>query len=143
MHFVQNPEFHRTIEELTQWLEETTATIRSSEPVDLSVDRATLEAKKDKFTQLHSDLERCEPRIVSLQEAADQLEVQMDYPQCRDVKKKLSLLSQKMRILLNVCHVYSTRLGRALQRKDKNMGEIQEEEAEEVLPTLTREVRLF
>ena len=41
--------------------------IRSSEPVDLSQPRTDLESKHDKFRSLHSDLERCEPRIVSLQ----------------------------------------------------------------------------
>ena len=65
--FFQNSEFHRTIEELTIWLEETTATIRSTEPVDLSQPQSILESKYSKFVQLHSDLQRCEPRIVSLQ----------------------------------------------------------------------------
>jgi nesprin-1 len=67
MPFFQNSEFHRTIEELTIWLEETTATIRSTEPVDLSQPQSILESKYSKFVQLHSDLQRCEPRIVSLQ----------------------------------------------------------------------------
>ena len=74
----QNPEFHQTVEELTTWLESTTDSIRSSEPVDLRVDRQILEQKLSKFKELYSDLLRCEPRIVSLQEAADQLELQYD-----------------------------------------------------------------
>ena len=102
---MQNAEFHRTIEELTAWLESTTAQIRSSEPVDLAQARSVLESKHDKFRSLHADLERCEPRIVSLQEAADQLELQMENRQCREVKRKLSMLSQKLRILINVCQV--------------------------------------
>ena len=105
LHLLQNAEFHRTIEELTAWLESTTAQIRSSEPVDLAQARSVLESKHDKFRSLHADLERCEPRIVSLQEAADQLELQMENRQCREVKRKLSMLSQKLRILINVCQV--------------------------------------
>jgi hypothetical protein len=52
--FFQNPEFHRTVEELTSWLEATTASIRSSEPVDLRVDPSILEQKLEKFRELHS-----------------------------------------------------------------------------------------
>lgn len=139
---LQNEEFHRTIEELTQWLDDTTVNIRSSEPVDLSVDQDTLQSKHDKFVQLHADLERCEPRIVSLQEAADQLELQMENDQCRDVKKKLSLLSQKLRILINVCHVYASRLARALGKADlEDIEESVEDLSGSVLPTLSNEVR--
>ena len=78
IYLFQNPEFHQTVEELTTWLESTTDSIRSSEPVDLRVDRQILEQKLSKFKELYSDLLRCEPRIVSLQEAADQLELQYD-----------------------------------------------------------------
>ena len=165
----QNSEFHRTIEELTRWLEATTQTIRTSEPVDLSVDHAILEAKHDKFLQLHADLLRCEPRIVSLQEAADQLEPEEEEdnaevegqagaadrdsratsPQCQTVKRKLSLLSQKLRILINVCHVYAVRLARALGRRSgiaAMMPGVALDGAESdnvILPTLSDEVLDF
>ena len=74
----QNGEFHDTILELQQWLDATTATIREAEPVDLTVTRSVLEAKHSKFLDLLRDLHRCEPRVVSLQEAADQLELQVN-----------------------------------------------------------------
>lgn len=135
----QNAEFHRTIEELTEWLDEKTSSIRSSEPVDLTIDKSELKSKHDKFLQLHSDLERCEPRIVSLQEAADQLELQMDNTQCQEVKAKLSLLSQKLRMLINVCHVYESRLSRVLNR---DQDEALDEE-DLVMPTLSNEVGIF
>ena len=45
--------------------------------LDLRVSRAELEGKYNKFLELLRDLHRCEPRVVSLQEAADQLELQV------------------------------------------------------------------
>ena len=68
------------------WLDATTAKVREAEPVDLRVDRATLEAKHSQLVELARDLARCEPRMVSLQEAADQLELQADSPACRQVE---------------------------------------------------------
>merc|ERR1719336_2569705 len=75
---LENGEFHETILELQQWLDATTATVREAEPVDLRVARAVLHAKYHKFLELLKDLHRCEPRVVSLQEAADQLELQSE-----------------------------------------------------------------
>merc|ERR1712107_758064 len=89
---LENGEFHATIQELLVWLDATTAKVREAEPVDLRVDRATLERKHVQLVELARDLARCEPRVVSLQEAADQLELQADSPACRQVKRKLALL---------------------------------------------------
>ena len=111
---MQNGEFHQTIQELLQWLEATTATIKEAEPVDLSVSKAVLQTKYNKFLELQKDLQRCEPRVVSLQEAADQLELQADSPACKQVKKKLAILSRSLRSLIQVCGIYLTSLARAL-----------------------------
>ena len=73
------------------WLDATTAKVREAEPVDLRVDRATLERKHVQLVELARDLARCEPRVVSLQEAADQLELQADSPACRQVEFALQL----------------------------------------------------
>lgn len=134
VHFsFQNSEFHRTIDELSKWLEKTTATIRSSEPVDLTVAPELLEAKYQKFLELHSELQRYEPRIVSLQEAAENSD-------CDEVKRMLSALAQKLRILINVCHVYASRLAKALGREPIDGAAIVSE-GELILPTLSDEVK--
>lgn len=70
---MENKEFHQIIEELCDWLEKTDAQIRTTEPVDLTSDRSVIESKYEKFNKLRNDLIRCEPRVVSLQEAANHL----------------------------------------------------------------------
>ena len=112
------------------WLDATTAKVREAEPVDLGVERSALEAKHGQLVELARDLARCEPRVVSLQEAADQLELQAESPACRQVdqsisdsrhftlvskvKTKLALLIRSLRGLRQAVSIYITNLARAL-----------------------------
>ncbi|XP_023348442.1 uncharacterized protein LOC111717154 isoform X2 [Eurytemora carolleeae] len=111
---LENNEFHNTIHQLLDWIETTKETVRESEPVNLSLPREALLEKFNKFTELKADLHRCEPRVISLQEAADQLELQADSVSCRDVKRKLNLLSGSLRGLIQVCGIYCMNLSRGL-----------------------------
>lgn len=75
---MENKEFHRTITELSTWLEQTEHKIKSSEPIDLTMDKSVIERKYKIFMELRNDLVRCEPRIVSLQETTSQLTKYLD-----------------------------------------------------------------
>lgn len=70
---MENDEFHQILEEQTRWLIATEENIQSTEPVDVTEDLSVIEAKYLKFRDLHAELERYEPRVMSLQEAADSL----------------------------------------------------------------------
>jgi len=111
---LENSEFHSTITELQCWLDQTTLVVRESEPIDLSQSTERLTEKYNRFCELQADLHRCEPRVVSLQEAADQLELQADTVSCREVKRKLHLLSTSLRGLIQVCGIYCRNLARGL-----------------------------
>ena len=147
--FYKNGEFHQTIQELLQWLDTTTATIKEAEPVDLTVSKSVLTTKYNKFLELQKDLQRCEPRVVSLQEAADQLELQADSPACKQVKKKLAILSRSLRGLIQVCGIYLTNLARTLglplppQVPDGSFYDSAQDINATVLPKLTDQVFLF
>jgi len=133
---LENGEFHATIQELLVWLDATTAKVREAEPVDLRVDRATLERKHVQLVELARDLARCEPRVVSLQEAADQLELQADSLACRQVKRKLALLIRSLRGLRQVVGIYIANLARALGLP----AETTTFDSELVLPVLTEQL---
>ena len=66
---------------------------------------------------------------------------------CREVQQKLSLLSQRLRVLLNVCNVYSNRLTKYLSRVDREALKEEDEDEDglvsgdiQVLPVLSNEV---
>lgn len=70
---IGNREFHKIINEFNVWLEDTERKIKHFEPVDLSSERSIMEAKFMRFKELKCEIERCEPRVISLQENSAQL----------------------------------------------------------------------
>jgi nesprin-1 len=70
---IGNKEFHKIINELGIWLEHTSKKIKNFEPVDLASERSVMEAKFNRFKELKCEIERCEPRVISLQENSAQL----------------------------------------------------------------------
>lgn len=70
---IGNREFHKIINEFSVWLEETERKIKNFEPVDLASEKSIMESKFMRFKELKCEIERCEPRVISLQENSAQL----------------------------------------------------------------------
>jgi nesprin-1 len=70
---ISNKEFHKMIHEFSMWLEDTEQKIKKFEPVDLASEKSIMESKFIRFKELRNEIERCEPRVIGLQENAAQL----------------------------------------------------------------------
>lgn len=112
-----NQQFHRIVDELVAWLERTEASIRASEPIDLTENTNIIRTKYDKFRELRSDLERCEPRVLSLQEAANQL-----LDEHVETRSRLQELRLRLQSLRRLTGIYALKLGASLGLDAKEVG---------------------
>ncbi|XP_029053380.2 nesprin-1-like isoform X2 [Osmia bicornis bicornis] len=116
---MSNQQFHRIIEELLSWLEKTEMSIRVSEPVDLTKSPEIMTAKYNKFRELRSDLslERCEPRVLLLQEAVNQL-----LDEKGETRARLQELRLRLQSLRRLTGIYALKLGAALGMDPREIG---------------------
>ncbi|KAG5317017.1 SYNE1 protein, partial [Acromyrmex heyeri] len=112
-----NRQFYRIIEELLSWLERTEVSIRASEPIDLTESSNILEAKYNKFRELRSDLERCEPRVISLQDATNYL-----LDEQTETRTRLQELRLRLQSLRRLTGIYALKLGAALGLDPRDIG---------------------
>lgn len=114
---MENKEFHRTVTELCVWLEQTENKIKSSEPIDLTSDQKLIERKYKTFKELRSDLVRCEPRVVSLQETTSQLTKYLDSHKSQhfdEIYAKLTDLRLRFHSIRRLVEMYIIKIGAAL-----------------------------
>uniref|UniRef100_A0A182LS31 KASH domain-containing protein n=1 Tax=Anopheles culicifacies TaxID=139723 RepID=A0A182LS31_9DIPT len=114
---MENREFHRTIAELSGWLEQTENKIKSSEPIDLTSDQRLVEKKYRMFRELRADLMRCEPRVVSLQETTSQLTKYVDANKSEkfdEVYAKLTDLRLRFHSIRRLVEMYIIKIGASL-----------------------------
>lgn len=114
---MENKEFHRTVTELCIWLEQTENKIKSSEPIDLTSDRRLIERKYKTFRELRSDLVRCEPRVVSLQETTSQLTKYLEANKSQkfdEIYAKLTDLRLRFHSIRRLVEMYTIKIGAAL-----------------------------
>ncbi|XP_025834539.1 nesprin-1-like [Agrilus planipennis] len=112
---LNNRQFHSIVSELTGWIEDTERQIRSTEPIDLTVDSDILKSKYNQLRELKSELERCEPRVLSLQEAANGVFNEEEAPEeCNVIMARLTDLKLKLQSLIRVTGIYILRLGATL-----------------------------
>lgn len=114
---MDNKEFHRTVTELCAWLEQTENKIKSSEPIDLTSDMKLIERKYKTFRELRSDLVRCEPRVVSLQETTSQLTKYLEAnksQQFDEIYAKLTDLRLRFHSIRRLVEMYTIKIAAAL-----------------------------
>lgn len=92
--------------------------------MDLTDDSQVIAEKYEKFVDLRSELERCEPRVMSLQEAADQL--LRHSPSAPEgstiVLTRLTDLRLRLQSLRRLTCVYILKLGAVLGRDATEIG---------------------
>lgn len=69
------------------------------------------------FRELRSDLERCEPRVISLQESANQL-----LDEQTETRARLQELRLRLQSLRRLTGIYALKLGAALGLDPRDVG---------------------
>ena len=69
------------------------------------------------FQDIRFDLEKNQPRVLSLRDTADQLLINSDSPEMSNAKDKMHIIANRLKALLRLCSSYVTSLETRLDTK--------------------------
>lgn len=70
-----------------------------------------------KLQDIKFDLEKNQPRVMSLRDTADQLLINSDSPEMSNAKDKMHIIANRLKALLRLCSSYITSLETRLDSK--------------------------
>ncbi|XP_060567930.1 nesprin-1-like isoform X3 [Ruditapes philippinarum] len=114
---MQCQEFHHTIHDLLLWLEGIESKIQQCEPIKMGSDEAALWTRLQKLQDIKYDLEKNQPRVMSLRDTADQLLLNSDSPEMCQAKDKMHIIANRLKALLRLCSSYISSLETRLDTK--------------------------
>ncbi|KAH3846261.1 hypothetical protein DPMN_088560 [Dreissena polymorpha] len=110
-------EFHHTIHDLLLWEESIETRIQQCEPINLGNDEAALWNRLRKLKDIKFDLEKNQPRVMSLRDTADQLLMNSESPEMCQAKDKMHIIANRLKALLRLCSSYISSLETRLESK--------------------------
>ncbi|KAK8753286.1 hypothetical protein OTU49_003678 [Cherax quadricarinatus] len=108
-----NAEFHTTISDLLAWTDTTEENLLKI-AAEEDMEEAALRERVGRVLDVRAEVERCEPRVASLHEAAQHLLPTQQDDQCAAVRERLALLSRRLQLLLQMCSQHLTQLSQLL-----------------------------
>ncbi|GBO98714.1 Nesprin-1 [Eumeta japonica] len=114
---VHNQQFHDIVVELVSRLAAAERGVRAREPLRLSRSAAELQRDFRKFSELRDELERTEPRVHALHDAAQLLRSGDAPPHSDDICRRLAELRLRLQSLRKLSGVYALKLGAALAKQ--------------------------
>lgn len=108
-----NAEFHSTIADLLAWTETTEESLlRIAAEEDM--EEAALRDRVGRVLDVRAEVERCEPRVASLHEAAQHLLPTQQDDKSATVREQLAILSRRLQLLLQMCSKQLVQLSQML-----------------------------
>lgn len=108
-----NAEFHSTISDLLAWTDTTEESLHKM-AAEEETEETALRERAGRVLDVRAEVERCEPRVASLHEAAQHLLTTQQDDQCAAVRERLALLSRRLQLLLQLCSQQLTQLSQLL-----------------------------
>ncbi|KAK8381872.1 hypothetical protein O3P69_015107 [Scylla paramamosain] len=97
-----NSEFHSTIADLLAWTETTEESLLKI-AAEEDMEEPALRDRVARVLDVRAEVERCEPRVASLHEAAQHLLPTQQDDKSAAVREQLAILSQRLQLLLQMC----------------------------------------